>query len=67
MSGVGILPGINYDSIEDTLDQCQGCFLDGRRGVKHIHEAIEAVLRGADLIPALLQDCRAFMFMRPNL
>lgn len=65
--GSGTLPVVNYDGIEATVNQWQDSFLPGRRGVRHLQEAIAAGLRGADLIPALLQDCRAYMFMRLNM
>lgn len=63
----GLLPLINYDGIESSLNQWQSCFIFCRRGVKHLSGAIAAGLRGKELIPALLQDCRAWMFMRPDM
>ncbi|KAI0340540.1 hypothetical protein BDW22DRAFT_1346780 [Trametopsis cervina] len=36
------------------------------RGTKHLARAIDAGLRDEQLIPAILQDCRVWMFMRPD-
>ena len=62
----GLLPEIDYDGIERSLVQWQTHFMPCRKGTKHIAEAIEAGLRGADLLPAVLRDCRGWMFMRPD-
>ncbi|EKM51758.1 uncharacterized protein PHACADRAFT_262086 [Phanerochaete carnosa HHB-10118-sp] len=62
----GLLPDIDYDGIEASLNQWQSHFIACRRGSKHLAHAINTGLRGADLIPAILQDCRAWMFMRPD-
>ena len=61
-----LLQEIDYDGIEDTVEQWQDHFIPGRRGAKHLAKAIVAGLRGAELIPAVLRDCRAWMFMRPD-
>lgn len=63
----GTLPEMEYDDIEDSLDQCQDfifphCWKTGR----HTALAIEAGMRGKDLLPAIMRDSRAWMFMRPN-
>ncbi|KAI0338961.1 hypothetical protein BDW22DRAFT_1362297 [Trametopsis cervina] len=62
----GLLPAINYDGIEATLEQWQSFFIPARRGTKHLARAIDAGLRGKELLPAILQDCRVWMFMRPD-
>lgn len=62
-----LLPAIDYNGIEQTLNQWQDFFLDARRGTKHLATAITAGLRGEKLLPAILDDCRAWMFARPNL
>ena len=62
----GLLPELDYDGIEASLKQWQTHFWPCRRGAEHVTRDIEAGLRGADLIPALLRDCRAWMFMRPD-
>ncbi|KAI0346160.1 hypothetical protein BDW22DRAFT_725295 [Trametopsis cervina] len=63
---LGLLPTLKYDGIEDTLGDWQCFFIHTRRGTKHLACAIEAGLRGSQLIPAILQDCRAWMFVRPD-
>ncbi|GJE88814.1 hypothetical protein PsYK624_049010 [Phanerochaete sordida] len=63
----GLLPDIDYDGIEASLNQWQSHFIACRVGSTHLAHAMDTGLRGADLIPALLQDCRAWMFMRPDL
>lgn len=62
----GLLPDIDYDGIEASLKQWQSHFMPCRRGSKHLAGSIKAGLRGGNLIPAILQDCRAWMFMRPD-
>lgn len=62
----GLLPEIDYDDIQSSLVQWQMHFIHCRRGSTHIAQAIEAGLRGQDLLPALLRDSRAWMFMRPD-
>lgn len=37
-----------------------------RRGTKYLARDIQAGLRGRELIPAILRDCRAWKFMRPD-
>ena len=59
---------MEYDGVELSLDQCQdyvfpGCWKDAR----HTAAALDAGLRGEDLLPAIMHDARAFMFMRPNM
>ncbi|GJE88835.1 F-box protein [Phanerochaete sordida] len=66
-SSSGLPPEIDYQGIEASLEQWQDFFMPCRRGSKHVAQAIEAGLRGADLIPAILRDCRAWMFMRPDI
>lgn len=63
----GLLPAINYDRIEDSLEEFQDSFLRTRRGVRYLADAVRAGIRGKDLIPPLLRDCRAWMFMRPDM
>lgn len=58
---------MEYDDIEDSLEQCQdyvfpGCWKNGR----HTAHAIDAGLRGEKLLPAIMRDSRAWMFMRPD-
>lgn len=66
-----LLPCLEYDGIEASLcigfDYMQSWFLPCRRGGKSVVKAIDAGLRGAQLIPALLRDCRIWMFMRPDM
>ncbi|KAI0795361.1 hypothetical protein BC629DRAFT_1262457, partial [Irpex lacteus] len=61
-----LFPGVDYAGTEASLDQWQSFFTPCRRGVEHIKQAIKDGLRGKDLIPAILRDCRAWMFMRPD-
>lgn len=63
----GLVPEIDYQGIEASLEQWQDFFMPCRRGTKHVARAIEAGLREVELIPAILQDCRAWMFMRPDM
>ena len=63
----GLLPCIDYDGIEATLEQWQVHFAPGRRGSRYIAKGIRAGLRGPDLIPAIMRDFRCWMFMQPDL
>ena len=63
----GLLPEIDYDGVEATLEQWQSHFYPARRGVRHTALAIKEGRRGADLIPAIMRDCRAWMFTRPDM
>lgn len=62
-----LLPCIGYDGIEKSLNQWQESFVDCRRGSRHVISAIRAGMRGEQLIPPLLRDCRAWMFVRPDM
>ncbi|KAI0084837.1 hypothetical protein BDY19DRAFT_997400 [Irpex rosettiformis] len=62
-----LFPGVDYAGIEASLDQWQSFFTPCRKGVKYIRRAIQEGIRGKDLIPAILRDCRAWMFMRPDI
>jgi hypothetical protein len=65
--GLGTLNSIDYDGITATCVQWQDHFYPARKGVKNIAIAIRNGLRGKQLIPAILRDCRAWMFMRPDM
>lgn len=62
-----LLPCLDYGGIQKSLEQWQSFYMPCRRGTKHVSRAIDAGLRGANLIPALLRDCRVWMFMRPDM
>ena len=63
----GTLPEIEYDGIEDSLQQCQDFVFPGCWKNSHYTAlAIDAGLRGKKLLPALMRDSRVWMFMRPN-
>jgi hypothetical protein len=65
----GTLDCIDYDGITTSTkcDHVQSKFYFGRRGIKNIAQGIQDGLRGEELIPAILRDCRAWMFMRPDM
>jgi hypothetical protein len=52
----GTLGTIDYEGIEDTHAQCQDNFIEGFSGAYELGIALQAGLRGKDLIPALLRD-----------
>ena len=59
---------MEYDGIDKSLQQCQdyvfpGCWKDAR----YTAAAIKAGLRGEGLLPAIMRDSRAWMFMRPDM
>ena len=62
-----MLPELDYDGIENSLDQWQTYFMPCQRGVKHIRRAVKQGRRGADLVPALLKDARTWMFADPTM
>lgn len=62
----GLLPCLDYAGIEKSLEQWQSHFMPCRRGTKYMSQAIFAGLRGRDLLPAIMRDCRVWMFMRPD-
>jgi hypothetical protein len=64
---LGTLNSIDYDGITATCVQYQSEFYLARKGVKHIARGIRDGLRGKQLIPSILRDCRAWMFMRPDM
>ncbi|KAI9065604.1 hypothetical protein FKP32DRAFT_1674580 [Trametes sanguinea] len=64
------LPCIRYGGTLDAFDECnqyQDFILGPRRGVKHLRQALKEGLRDKSLIPAILKDCRFWIFVRPNL
>ncbi|GJE88823.1 hypothetical protein PsYK624_049100 [Phanerochaete sordida] len=60
---------IDYDGIQNSLQQCQDALLyDGCwKNMDHTARAIEQGLRDDDLVPAVMHDIRAWMFMRPDM
>ncbi|KAI0659359.1 hypothetical protein C8Q70DRAFT_1054199 [Cubamyces menziesii] len=64
----GWLPCIDYGGTLDAymVSQYQDYILGPRKGVAHILQALEKGLRGESLIPAILEDCRFWMFLRPD-
>ncbi|PSR76742.1 hypothetical protein PHLCEN_2v8227 [Hermanssonia centrifuga] len=66
-SDTTLLPCVDYDGIEATLEQWQDRFAPARRGTKYLARALHEGLQGKDLFPALLKDFRAWMFMRPDI
>ena len=64
----GIIPEIEYDDIDNSLDQVQDfIFPYCLKVARHTALAIKDGLRGDELFPALMRDSRAWMFMRPDM
>ncbi|KAI0336729.1 hypothetical protein GY45DRAFT_14247 [Cubamyces sp. BRFM 1775] len=66
--GGGWLPCIDYGGTLDAYmgSQYQDYILGPRKGVAHTVQAIEQGLRDESLIPAILEDSRYWMFVRPD-
>ena len=59
---------IDYDGIQESLQQCQDWLYPGCwRNPDHLARAIEEGLRGEELVPAVMRDVRAWMFVRPDM
>ncbi|CDO75752.1 hypothetical protein BN946_scf184921.g28 [Trametes cinnabarina] len=70
VSGKGSLPCIDYGGTLDAFDKCdqyQDYILGPRVGTKHLVQALKEGQRGQGLVPALLEDCRFWMFVRPDI
>ena len=65
---LGILPCIDYTGLVDnsSRDRVQDYILPWRKGCVHTARALRDGLRGSELVPSILKDCRAWMFTRPN-
>ncbi|GJE96639.1 hypothetical protein PsYK624_128390 [Phanerochaete sordida] len=64
----GALPAIDYGGTLDAFMeiQYQDYILGPRRGVRHLTRALQDGLRGAQLVPALMEDVRFWMWARPD-
>ncbi|EKM57371.1 uncharacterized protein PHACADRAFT_142684 [Phanerochaete carnosa HHB-10118-sp] len=65
----GALPSIDYGG---TLEAFMGVpyqdyILGTRKGARHIAKALREGIRNERLIPAILEDCRLWMFVRPDI
>ncbi|KAI0047357.1 hypothetical protein FA95DRAFT_1606155 [Auriscalpium vulgare] len=67
-SPTGLLPGLLYAGMRDTLDEgVQNSVLGNMQpGGTHTTHAIKAGLRGKDLMPAIVEDFKGWRFMRPD-
>jgi hypothetical protein len=63
----GLLSGIQYGDITKTLEDYQRRFLKARKGSKHTSRAINAGLRGIELLPAIFRDFQCWQSMRPDM
>ncbi|KAI0659107.1 hypothetical protein C8Q70DRAFT_150960 [Cubamyces menziesii] len=64
------LPCVDYRGTLDAYmdsNQYQDYILGCRQGVKDLAKALGEGLRGEQLIPAILEDCNSWMFVRPDI
>lgn len=65
----GSLPAVDYGGALDAFmgTQYQDYILGPRRGAQHLARALSAGLCGTDLVPALMEDVRFWMWARPDM
>lgn len=68
-SSQGALPSIDYGGTLEAFMEVpyQDYILGTRKGTKHIAKALREGIRNERLIPAILEDCRLWMFVRPDM
>ena len=65
-NSTGFLPYIDYGDLRQSVYQYQNCFFRTRKSALHTAKAIQNGLKGEDLIMAILEDCQAHLFARPD-
>jgi hypothetical protein len=63
----GILSGIQYGDITETFEYDQERFLKACKDSKHTAHAINAGLRGMELLPAIFRDFQCWLSMSTDL
>lgn len=67
-NGIGTVPWINYDGIENTLNQTQDYFYKCLQQPRRITSALRLWMDDpAELLYAIIQDFRCWMFFSPNM
>jgi hypothetical protein len=64
---IGTVPWINYDGIENTLEQTQYHFCEGMQQPNRIISALRSAAYLDELLSAIIQDFRCWMFFSPNM
>jgi hypothetical protein len=67
-NGIGTVPWINYNGIENTLDQTQDEFCKCLQEPERITSALRLRMDDpAELLCTIIQDFRCWMFFSPNM
>ncbi|KDR67047.1 hypothetical protein GALMADRAFT_147471 [Galerina marginata CBS 339.88] len=67
VNGTGILPWMEYDGIENTLEQTQYNFEGGLKIPKYTTASIRNECTPKGILDAIIRDCRCWRFIAPNL